>query len=296
MKKSDWQYIVGTLIFICIIEMAVIGFLMGLVISKDPLAPESTRYFLGLQRHYWGNIHFYLSIAFVVLSLIHLIISWDWIKGKAHQLFHRGWLPVLVLAVVVLFLVFSLFWAFSPKAPRAYEDYGGKADSGVITDQMTLLDVEKATGIPAKEIAEALGLPSKIPLNETLRQLRKSYPLTLQEVRNVVTELLNKKEVKIKEEVKPKELLHIGPNRRLVRGRMASVPSGILITGKMTLYDLEDITGIPARKIANELGIPSNALLNEHLGRLRRRYRFSMQEVRNVVASLMKKNRKKNKK
>jgi Mor family transcriptional regulator len=203
---------------------------------------------------------------------------------------------VLVLAVVVLFLVFSLFWAFSPKAPRAYEDYGGKADSGVITDQMTLLDVEKATGIPAKEIAEALGLPSKIPLNETLRQLRKSYPLTLQEVRNVVTELLNKKEVKIKEEVKPKELLHIGPNRRLVRGRMASVPSGILITGKMTLYDLEDITGIPARKIANELGIPSNALLNEHLGRLRRRYRFSMQEVRNVVASLMKKNRKKNKK
>jgi len=267
------------------------GFLMGLVISKDPQVPERTRYFLGLQRHYWGNIHFYFSVAFVVLSLIYFILSWNWIKGKVRQLFHRSWLAMLSLSVVVLLLAFSLFWAFSPKAPRAYEGYGGKADSNIITDQMTLLDVEKTTGILAREIADALDLPSEISLNETLWQLRKSYPFTLQEVKDVVTKLLNEKELKIKEEVKPKELLHIEPKQRLARGRMASVPSGILITGKMTLYDLEDITGVPARKIADELGIPSNSPIQEHLGRLRKRYSFTMQKVRDVVASLVKKNR-----
>jgi hypothetical protein len=234
-------------------------------------------------------------------------------------------------------LVLFLFWAFYPKAPGAYEGYGVRAgrrakavafeksqyrqeerisigegkDKIVITGQMTLLDLEKVTGIPAREIADELALPSKVSLNETLGQLRKRYPFTIQEVRNVVTELLSKKEaldqekkeaeetqkrkeqkIKIKEEVRPKELLHEERKQRLIRGRRAAVPSGILITGKMTLYDLEDITGIPARKIADELGIPSNASLYEHLGRLRKRYLFSMQEVRDVVASLMKKNRK----
>ena len=75
----------------------------------------------------------------------------------------------------------------------------------------------------------------------------------------------------------------------LTRGRLAEVRSGILITGRMTLYDLEDKTGIPARKIADKLGLPSNAPLNETLGRLRKRYFFTIQEIKDVITSLMKK-------
>jgi len=309
---------------------------MVLVISKGPHASESAKYLLGLQRDQWRNIYLYLSIAFVVMAIIHLILSWSRIKDKAHRLFHKGWATMLVLIIVVFFLALFLFWAFYPKAPGAYEDYGVRAgskpkavafeksqyrqvekisigegkDDIVITSQMTFLDLEKVTGIPAKEIADELGLPSQVSLNETLRQLRKRYPFTIQEVRDAVTELLNEREslnqekkkgaetqiskeqeIKTKEKIRPKELVHEEHRQRLIRGRMAAVPSGILITGKMTLYDLEDITGIPARKIADELGVPSNASLYEHLGRLRRRYLFSMQEVRDVVASLMKKNR-----
>lgn len=330
MKKSDWQYTVDTLLFMCIIGIAFIGFLMGLVIPKGPQASESAKYFLELHRHQWGNIHFYLSIAFSVLVIIHLILSWKWIKAKARQLFHRGWASMLVLTAVVSLLVLFLFWAFYPKAPRAYEDYGVRTgsrakavtlekspysqeerisagegeDEIVITGQMTLLDVEKAAGIPATEIAEQLGLPSHISKNETLGQLRKKYLFNIQKVRDVVTELLNKKKSpaqekkeaekiqRPKKEVRPEEPLYREQEQRLVRGRMAAVPSGILVTGRMTLYDLEDITGIPARKIADELGIPSGDPLHEHLGKLRKRYLFTMQEVRDVVASLMKKNKK----
>ena len=340
MKKSDWQYIVDTLLFMCIIGITIIGFLMGLVIPKGPQASESSKYFLGLHHHQWGNIHFYFSIAFVILVIIHLILSWNWIKGKAQQLFHRGWATMLVLTIVISFLALFLFWALYPKAPEVLEDYGVRTGIGAnavvleknqhrqeerislgqakdyidITSQMTLLDLEKATGIPAREIADELGLPSKVSLKETFKQLRKRYPFTIQEVRDVVTELINKKaslnqekkkeetkirkeqETEIKEELKPEELLHKEQKRRLARGRMAGVPSGILITGKMTLYDLEDITGIPAREIADKLGIPSKAPLHEHLGRLGKRYLFNMQRVRKVVVSLMKKDRKKIKK
>ena len=70
---------------------------------------------------------------------------------------------------------------------------------------------------------------------------------------------------------------------------MAEDTSGILITGRMTLYDIEDETGVPASKIADKLGVPSNAHLNETLGRLRKRYLFTMQEIRDAVTTLMKK-------
>jgi len=85
---------------------------------------------------------------------------------------------------------------------------------------------------------------------------------------------------------KVKKLSQKNREQSMVTGRNAAVPSGILITGTMSLKDLEEITGIPAREIAAELGIPSHTPLNEHLGRLRKEYRFSMQEVRTVVISL----------
>jgi hypothetical protein len=323
MKKTDWQYLVDTLLFFCIVGIAFIGFLMGLVIATGPVADESTKYFLGLHRHQWGNIHFYLSIAFVILVIIHLILAWKWIKGKARQIFKKNWGTLLVLTACVSLLIIVLFWALYPKVPGAYEDYGvgaGKRerqlrlqeegyatqkgfvspeeDYILITGQMTLQEMEKATGIPARETAAELGLPSRVSLDETLGQLRKKYPFTLQEVRNVLSILLEKekavaeekKEIpKIKKEEKHEEKQAEEHEEKITRGRRAEDQSGILITGRMTLYDLEEETGIPAHKIADKLGLPANAPHDETLGRLRKRYLFTMQEVRDIVTSLMKK-------
>jgi hypothetical protein len=331
MKKTDWQYLVDTLLFLCIVGIAVIGFLMGLFIPKGPTATESAKYFLGLHLHQWGNIHFYLSIAFTVLIIIHLIFSWKWIKAKARKIFKGRWATALILTAIASFLVLFLFWSLYPKVPGAYEGYGIRAgerarrqqlskerylipeekifyEEGkvniIITGKTTLREVEKATGIPAREIAAELGLPSRISLDETFGRLRKKYPFTLQEVRDVIHDYLNKekaprKEIKEKkgiqekqgkkEEEKHKETHGEEHEETLTRGRLAEDTSGILITGRMTLYDLEDETGIPARKIADKLGVPSNAPLNETLGRLRKRYFFTMQEVKDAVANLMKK-------
>ncbi len=234
MKKTDWQYLVDTLLFLCIVGIAFIGFLLGLFIPKGPTAPESAKYFLGLHRHQWGNIHFYLSIAFTVLVIIHLILSWKWIKAKARQIFKGRWATALILTAIASFLVLFLFWSLYPKVPGAYEDYGIRAGERARRQQ------------------------------------------------------LSKKRYIIPEE-KHKETHGEEHEETLTRGRLAEDTSGILITGRMTLYDLEDKTGIPARKIADKLGVPSNAPLNETIGRLRKRHFFTMQEVKDVVTSLMKK-------
>jgi len=335
MKKTDWQYLVDTLLFLCIVGMVFIGILMGFFLAQGPTAQESAKYFLGLHRHQWGNIHLYLSITFTLLLVIHLILSWKWIKGKARQLFKKGWGTALTLTAIASILVLFLFWFLYPKVPGAYEDYGkgagkkaiqqqllkegypaseeqifyeGGAVDIVITGQTTLLEVEKATGISVKEIAVELGLPSKVSPDETLGRLRKKYLFTLQDARDTISMLLSKKKAlaeekietqknqkkkegsqNIKEEKKHEEAHAEEHEEKLTRGIKAEDTSGILITGRMTLYDIEDETGVSARKIADKLGISSNSPLDETLGKLRKRYLFTMQDVRDAVASLMKK-------
>ncbi len=219
MKKTDWQYLVDTLLFLCIVGIAFIGFLLGLFIPKGPTAPESAKYFLGLHRHQWGNIHLYLSIIFSVLIIIHLILSWKWIKAKARQIFKGRWATALILTAIASFLVLFLFWSLYPKLPGAYEDYGirdgeratrqqiskerhliheekifcedGTVDI-VITGKTTLRQAEKATGISAKKIAAELRLPSNVSMDETLGRLRRRYGFTIQDVQDVVGSLMKK--------------------------------------------------------------------------------------------------------
>ena len=244
MKKTDWQYLVDTLLFLCIVGIVFIGFSMGLVIPKGPTASESAKYFLGLHRHQWGNIHFYLSITFTVLVIIHLVFSWNWIKGKSRQIFKKGWRSILVLTALASILVLTLFWAFYPRVPGAYEDHGVRA--GAKAKQRNL----SGEGLPVHK--EEYAEPQE-------------------------------------QQVQGKEEEEHEHEPKLTRGVMAEDQSGILITGRMTFYDIQKETGIPARKIADKLGLPESTPLNDTLGRLRRRYGFSMQDVKDAVADLMKK-------
>ena len=115
MKKSDWQYLIDTLLFIFIMGIVLIGFLLGLVIPKGPSVAESAKYFLGLHRHGWGDIHFYLSIAFTTLVLIHLLFSWKWIKNRAKHIFKNVWRTSLILTLFLALLAPLLIWNFWPK-------------------------------------------------------------------------------------------------------------------------------------------------------------------------------------
>ena len=202
MKKSDWQYLIDTLLFINILGIVLIGFLLGLFLPKGPSVAESEKYFLGLHRHAWGDIHFFLSIALTALLFIHLLLSWNWIKGKAKQIFKTAWTPALISTLVLALAAPLLIWSFWPKYAGRYAEHGlgikeedrasslSRINRGaypdpfpsqeapgniVITGQMTLADVEKTSGLSADLIKEELGLPKRARKDETLGQLRKRY-------------------------------------------------------------------------------------------------------------------------
>jgi hypothetical protein len=308
MRKTDWQFLVDTLLFICMFGIALIGILLAFFIPEGPSAQPSSKYFLNLHRHQWGHIHLYLSLAFICLVIIHLTLDWKWIKAKAVKIFKKGWKTALISTALVSIFVVFLFWFFYPKEPGAYEEYGrGEGRGGgwaysqvtdsaqredlgaqdqstvTITGTMTLLDLEKATRIPVSRIAEALGLPSNVSEKETLGRLRKKYGFSMIELRDALTKLMNQEQEEIEDIREVPEETTSQP----IHGRMEEDQSGILITGQMSLYDIQKQTGISARKIANELGLPSEAPLHESLGQLRKNYPFTVQDVRDAVNNIL---------
>jgi hypothetical protein len=102
----------------------------------------------------------------------------------------------------------------------------------------------------------------------------------------------------IKKEESSFQIKNTGKNKKIgkkeheekwVGGRETKQVSGtIIITGQLSLKDIEEKTGVSSRAIADKLGLPGDISLNERLGRLRKSYLFKMEDVRDVVSSLLK--------
>ena len=51
------------------------------MLLKFVLPPRSGHVvYWGLERHEWGQIHFYIALAFLILLILHLILHWSWIQ------------------------------------------------------------------------------------------------------------------------------------------------------------------------------------------------------------------------
>ncbi len=70
--------------------VALTGFLLWLA----PSGPQSGRQvlLLGLTKHEWGDVHFWVGVATVAITLIHLVLDWRALLGVIRYLTstHRG--------------------------------------------------------------------------------------------------------------------------------------------------------------------------------------------------------------
>ncbi len=76
---------------------------------------------LGLTRHDWGELHFWLGVAFCVLIVAHLVLAWRWLKTvAAHK---RRW-PIIggLAAGLALVAAFLFLPVEKPRMARDHED------------------------------------------------------------------------------------------------------------------------------------------------------------------------------
>jgi hypothetical protein len=84
---------------------------------------------------------------------------------------------------------------------------------------------------------------------------------------------------------KPKKLEGSGQEEfefevRLKKKHQAAL---IDINGKMTLHEINQKYQLDESFLLDQLGLPSDVNTSEHLGRLRKRYDFTIEEVREIV-------------
>ena len=68
--------------------------LTGLLLWLAPSGPQSGRQLLllGLTKGEWGDVHFWIGVAVLTVTLVHIIIDWKALRGVIRYLtsVHRG--------------------------------------------------------------------------------------------------------------------------------------------------------------------------------------------------------------
>jgi hypothetical protein len=111
MDRRKLNFIIDILMTICFFIAAFIGVLMGLVVGKGRAVPQSDKYFLGLHRHEWGDIHWVFSIALLVCFVIHLVLHWQWIK-RAFQKYIK--INAVFGTIIIIFIAAVIIWVTMP--------------------------------------------------------------------------------------------------------------------------------------------------------------------------------------
>ena len=111
MKKNNWKYFIDTLLFVDFCSVMVVGLLMAFIIPGG--SGETSRYFLGLHRHEWGNVHLFLAISLIGLLVIHVWLNWPWILHAVKTGFGDNWQKFLIILAGAWIAVLIAGWLFA---------------------------------------------------------------------------------------------------------------------------------------------------------------------------------------
>ena len=100
MKRSSVNFIIDAISFLNLLCLAYTGFIIKFILppgtggrgrlAHEGLGREHIKELWSISRHEWGDVHFYLAVAFVILMVVHIILHWTWIKCHVKSLFGGG--------------------------------------------------------------------------------------------------------------------------------------------------------------------------------------------------------------
>lgn len=77
-RKHTQNVVIDLMSFIFLMVLLLTGLLIHYVLLPGSHGSS----FLGLTRHEWGDIHFWVALLFVAVILYHLLLHLTWIKGS----------------------------------------------------------------------------------------------------------------------------------------------------------------------------------------------------------------------
>ena len=98
MRRTTVNFIVDFISFLDLLTLAFTGLIIKYILPPGSGGGHGFGYRGGrgaveaktlwsMTRHEWGDIHFYISVLFIALMLVHLVLHWTWIKCYFKSLF-----------------------------------------------------------------------------------------------------------------------------------------------------------------------------------------------------------------
>jgi hypothetical protein len=190
-KKPSLNLIVDAAAFTGFVLLTATGVLMRYV-----LPPGSGRFskVLGLDRHDWGDIHYWVAVVFFAILALHLVLHWKWIvsvvKGRKTEGSH-GWRVGLATVGLLALMAIATAPFVAPVEQTGVPGRGrmGEVDEdAMIRGSQTLREVADSAGMPVETLIAQLGLPTSVDANERLGRLSRTYGVSIPKVRQVVQE------------------------------------------------------------------------------------------------------------
>lgn len=233
--------------------LVMIGLLLtgGLIHYVLPPGTGQSHNLFGLGRHDFGQIHFYLALATVVLLGLHLFLHWSWfccvlakMLGRAAPLTkaQTAWGLCFLFGFAIL-LGWGYLWAQgaveqTANARRDRIHYVGKSPVHHPDTQDRMHEVSEAHLAKESQSASKLNISPSEPSNR--RQ-------------GTAHELLD------------------------------NCPAGASINGRMTFREAARNCGVSVEKLRKQLALPRSVDPSERLGRLKRHYGFEIHDVRRLA-------------
>lgn len=102
MNKNTINFWTDVLIFVTFVGLLSTGLLMYLF----PRGWGSSVSVLGLSRHDWGDIHLIIAVVLLTLTVLHLVLHWDWEKASTKKLIKMG--PKTLLLIAAIFIILAI--------------------------------------------------------------------------------------------------------------------------------------------------------------------------------------------
>ncbi len=202
-RRTATNFVVDAVAFAAFVLLVATG-----LVERYLLPPGTGRFqsLAGMNRHQWGEVHFWIAMVLMTALAAHILLHWNWIvcviRGRKTEA--SGYR--VALGIVGLFGLLGLsaapFLATVEQTgepgrrrhqePREQGSGDAPSDSGSsglgdqIRGSMTLEQVERMSGMSADRILRELGVPPDVSRDETLGRLRRTYGFEMHDVRRIV--------------------------------------------------------------------------------------------------------------
>jgi len=132
MKKNTINFWTNILIFVSFFSMI----FTGVLLYRFPYE-ASERTILGIMRYDWGDIHWMLSLIFIILIFAHLILHWNWAKVSFNKYLRMKPKTLIIIVIVLTIFIGILIPTYLTR------DFPDRKDFKDSYPKVSLVEVEK---------------------------------------------------------------------------------------------------------------------------------------------------------